>query len=194
MKRTLFACITLCLLLSMLSLPVLAAETEVTWEAGMQARLDGLLSWLEAEVLPHLLSVLTILGVALVELIPAIRSLRRAKGDFTRVATDVAAYNEEKRAHDARTEELQRMCAEQMEQIRAAVATYEKSLAESEERLSALSHRIEASAARTERMVYLGLTNSGELILNGAARKISRIEEEGHEGESSDDGGKADPS
>ena len=46
--------------------------------------------WLESEVLPHLVSISMILGVALVELIPAVRSLIKAKAAFAKYLDDVS--------------------------------------------------------------------------------------------------------
>ena len=41
-----------------------------------------------------------------------------------------------------------------------------------------MARRIEVSASKTERMVYLGMSNSCELVNNGVARKIAAVEDE----------------
>lgn len=151
--------------------------------------IEGLRLWLESEVLPHLVTVLTVLGVALVELIPAVRSLIKAKAAFARVASDVDAYNQSKIKYDlrvearekefeARIEALQAEHNETVAALRETVQTYDARLSETEARLSEALSAVAASAWRTERMLYLGMSNSQELIINGAARKISKIEEE----------------
>ena len=151
--------------------------------------IEGLWLWLESEVLPHLASVMMILGVALVELIPAVRSLIKARAAFARVASDVDAYNRSKIEYDlrvearekefeARIEALQAAHNETVEALRQTVETYDARLSETEARLTEALSSVAASAWRTERMLYLGMSNSQELIINGAARKISRIEEE----------------
>lgn len=150
---------------------------------------EGLRLWLEAEVLPHMVSVMAILGVALVELIPAVRALLRAKNAFGKVAADVDAYNRSKIEYDLRVEEREKEFEARIERLQAAhnetvasltslVEGYDARLCETEARLAAAIERVNASAWRTERMLYLGMSNSQELIVNGAARKISGIEEE----------------
>lgn len=152
----------------------------------------ALLSWVQSEVLPHLVSVSMILGVALVELIPAVRSLIKARAAFTKVASDVDAYNRSKLEYDLRVEERERAFEARIEAIEeehrrrteemlAAVSVYETRLAQSEERMTRLLEGIARSTSRAERMIYLGMSNSCELIVNGAARKISKIEEECYE-------------
>ncbi len=151
--------------------------------------MEALRAWFSAEVLPHLTSVVMILGVALVELIPAVRSLVKAKNAFSKVAADVDAYNrskieydlrieERERAFEGRMEELHRQYTEQVRELCKTVQTYEEKLAESEARLSRVLHHVEVSTDKTERMVYLGMSNSCELVANGAARKIAQVEEE----------------
>lgn len=153
---------------------------------------ETLRAWLEAEVLPHLAAVVTILGVALVELIPAIRGLCKAKGVFSKVAADVDAYNKAKIEYDMRVEKREQEFEERMERLQGkynemvaelsdTVKTYEQKLSESEERLAHLVHNVEVSASKTERMVYIGMSNSRELVCNGSARRIAEVEDEKEE-------------
>lgn len=121
------------------------------------------LAWLEAEVLPHVASVSVVLGVALVELIPAVKALLRARSVFAKVAADAEGYVRDKRDYDARAEARERELTERMDALNTAL------------------ERLEKSALRTERMLYLGMSNSQELVINGAARKIAQIEEEANE-------------
>lgn len=144
---------------------------------------DALLAWLHAEVLPHVASISVVLGVALVELIPAIRALLRARSVFAKVAADTEGYVRDKRDYDARAEERERALTARIEELCATVASAESRMRESEDRVRAAVGKVEASASRTERMLYLGMSNSQELIINGAARRIAQIEEEAYEDE-----------
>ena len=170
------------LLVPLLALPVLAAEAEAGqpawWEVWKQIDFEALRTWLSEEVLPHATSVTVILGVALAELIPAVRGLVKAKKAFGRVAADVDAYTESKKEYDARMEELQRMQIAEVEKLNEAVARYEKALGESEARLAAMLRHTTHMVSQTERMVYLGMSNQNELIYNGAARRIAQIDRE----------------
>ena len=169
--------------------PVEGSADAPWWEWFTAIDVEGVRAWFEVEVLPHLASVMMILGVALVELIPAVRSLIKARAAFARVASDVDAYNRSKIEYDlrvearekefeARIEALQAAHNETVEALRQTVETYDARLSETEARLTEALSSVAASAWRTERMLYLGMSNSQELIINGAARKISRIEEE----------------
>jgi len=148
---------------------------------------DALLSWLQAEVLPHVASVSVILGVALVELIPAVRALLRARSVFAKVAADAEGYVRDKRDYDARAEAREAQLEKRVEQLCETVAACEARMRESEERVRAAVGQVERSASRTERMLYLGMSNSQELIINGAARKIAQIEEELYEEQKRDE-------
>ena len=182
MRKALIIVAVALLLIPMLSLPVFAAgaeeETHAWWEAWKQIDFDALREWLSGEVLPHATSVTVILGVALAELIPAVRGLIKAKNAFGRVAADVDDYTKSKREYDARMEELQRTQIAEVEKLNAAVERYERQLGESEERLAAMLRHATHLASQTERMVCLGLSNQNELIYNGAARRIVQIDRE----------------
>lgn len=194
MKRKILILLTLALVtLPLLSLPVSAeggeASVDAWWAFWERIDVEALRAWFEIEVLPHLAAVATVLGVALVELIPAVRSLLRAKSAFTKVASDVDAYNQSKIEYDLRMEEREKAFEERIERLQEAhnkqveklnetVQTYEQKLSESEARMTELLCRIEARASKVERMVYLGMSNSCELVANGAARRIAEIEEE----------------
>lgn len=152
-----------------------------------QIDFQAFLAWLDAEVLPHLASVSVILGVALAELIPAVRGLLKAKAAFVKVTGDVDAYNKAKIEYDMRVEKREKEFEEriarmqeehnkQVETLNMMVETYEKKLSESEERLASTLRQIEYHAEKVERMVYVGMTNSVELVSNGAARRIAAIE------------------
>ena len=105
---------TVLLISFLFTLPVLAAEeaaapeTHAWWEVWRQIDVEGLKAWFEVEVMPHLASVSVILGVALAELLPALRGLIKAKNAFGRVAADVDTYTKSKKEYDARMEELQK--------------------------------------------------------------------------------------
>ena len=142
---------------------------------------SAFLAWLDAEVLPHLASVSVILGVALAELIPAVRALCKARTVFASVAAEADGYRRDKVEYDRRMEALERERQVQLERLNETVARYEGRLAESEGRLARALSQIESHAEKTERMVYLGMTNSPELVTNGAARAIAEIEEEANE-------------
>ena len=169
--------------------PVEGSADAPWWEWFTAIDVEGVRAWFEVEVLPHLASVMMILGVALVELIPAVRSLIKAKAAFTKVASDVDAYNQSKIEYDLRVEEREKAFEERIERMQAehnemvaklneTVNTYKESLAESEARLAKVLHIVETRASKVERMIYLGMSNSCELVANGAARKIAEIEEE----------------
>lgn len=162
------------LLAPLLALPAFAEEvTEVAepawWEFWKTIDFEGLKAWFEAEVMPHLASVSVILGVALVEIIPAVRGLLKAKAAFTKVAKDVDMYNQNKIEYDMRMEG-------QIKKLNKTVEKYEKALAESEARLAAILTHLDKSAEKVEKMVYVGMTNSVELVSNGAAKRIAAIE------------------
>lgn len=195
MKRVLLFALSLVFTISLLTLAVCAegvgaeGETVAWWEIWKRIDTEAMGAWLETEVLPHVASVSVILGVALVELIPAVRSLIRAKAAFAKVASDVDAYNQAKIEYDLRVEEREKAFEARMEEMQKqynkmvtdlcqTVETYEKKLSESEGRLASVLHNVEVSTDKTERMVYLGMSNSGELVTNGAARKIAEVKEE----------------
>lgn len=163
------------LLASILALPAFAEEcAEVVaepawWEFWKYIDFEGLWAWFEVEVMPHLASVSVILGVALVEIIPAVRGLLNAKAAFTKVAKDVDTYNQDKIEYDMRMEK-------QISELNKTVEKYEKALSESEARLAAILNHLDKSAEKVEKMVYVGMTNSVELVSNGAAKRIAAIE------------------
>lgn len=173
-KAWIIAAITV-LIAALLALPVCAEEiaeevAEPAWWAVWESiDVEGLKAWFEVEVMPHLASVSIILGVAMVEIIPAVRGLLKAKAAFTKVAGDVDKYNQNKIEYDLRMEE-------QIKKLNKTVAKYEKALAESEARLAAILTHLDKSADKVEKMVYVGLTNSVELVSNGAAKRIAAIE------------------
>lgn len=73
-------------------------------------------------------------------------------------------------------------CVQEQEQsvrqIAAQASEYRAALDACEARLTELIERTNAGTARTERMVFLGMTNAGELVTNGTARRIAEVEEE----------------
>lgn len=198
MKRRLLILALLVLMLSfVLTLPVGAeSATGQTEEATAFYDFDAVKVWFEEKVLPNLTSTLLIIGVGLLELIPAVRSLLKARGAFDKAARDVGAYTEAKIEYDARAEEREKLFLErldkydaemekQREETRQAVERFEEIaksyasiLCESEKRLGDTLHHVERAADKTERMIYVGMVNSCELVKNGAARRIAEIEEE----------------
>lgn len=163
------------LLASLLALPAFAEDCAETvaepawWEFWKTIDIEGLKAWFEIEVMPHLASVSVILGVALVEIIPAVRGLLKAKAAFAKVAKDVDLYNQNKIEYDMRMEK-------QISKLNKTVEKYEKALSESEARLAAAITHLDESAHKVEKMVYVGMTNSVELVSNGAAKRIAAIE------------------
>ena len=193
MKRFVWMTVLLSLVFTLAVLPVGA---EAVGEAAATAHpLDEIRAWFEEKVLPNLASTLLIIGVALLELIPAVRSLIKARASFVKVANDVQGYTEAKIEYDARAEEREKLFLErldaydkalerQREETRLAVEKFEEIagsyaalLKESEGRLGDTLHHVEVSAQKTEEMVYLGMSNSCELVRNGAARRIAEVEE-----------------
>ena len=156
---------------------------------------ESIKAWFEERVLPNLTSTLLIIGVGLLELIPAIRSLLRARGAFQKAANDVDAYTQAKIEYDARAEEREKKFLERLEKYDEEIArtreetrlaterfaeiakSYAELLHESESRLGDTLHQVENSAKKTEEMVYLGMSNSCELVRNGVARRIAEVEE-----------------
>ena len=195
-KRILILALSLIVTCLMLVIP--AGAEAVTEETGVSAfyDFDAVKAWFEEKVLPNLTSTLLIIGVGLLELIPAVRSLLKARGAFDKAAHDVGAYTEAKIEYDARAEEREKLFLErldkydaemerQREQTQKAIERFEavangyaEMLKESEERLGSTLHHVERAADKTERMIYVGMVNNCELVKNGAARRIAEIEEE----------------
>jgi hypothetical protein len=170
------------LLASLLAVPAFAEDCAETvaepawWEFWKTIDIEGLKAWFEVEVMPHLASMSVILGVALAELIPAVRGLIKAKNAFGRVAADVDTYTKSKKEYDAHMEELKRQLIADVEKLNETVSRYESALSESEARLAAILNHLDKSANKVEKMVYVGMTNSVELVSNGAAKRIAAIE------------------
>lgn len=184
--------------------PLDVTETESATEDAFEETEDALLSfydfdaaraWFEERVLPNLTSTLLIIGVGLLELIPAIRSLLKARQAFQKSARDVEAYTEAKIEYDARAEEREKKFLERLEaydkeiertreETRRATERFEEIarsyaglLRESESRLGDTLRRVEGMSRKTEEMVYLGMSNNCELVRSGVARKIAEVEE-----------------
>ena len=200
-RKAILAILAALILAMLLTVPIGAQElaeaateaAETTPEAGPEwwafwenIDVDGLRMWFEAEVLPHLASVSMILGVALVEIIPAVRGLIKAKGAFQKVAADVDAYNQSKIEYDLRVEErekefeariekLQEEHNKQIEEFNKIAKQFEEKLAESEKVLEGHLLNVENNATKVERMCYLAFTNSGELVTNGVARRVAEV-------------------
>lgn len=156
------------------------------WAFWENIDVDGLRAWFEAEVLPHLASVSMILGVALVEIIPAVRGLIKAKGAFQKVAADVDAYNQSKIEYDLRVEErekefeariekLQEEHNKKIEEFNQVARQFEEKLAESARVLEGHLLDVERNANKVEKMCYLAFTNSCELVSNGVARRVAEV-------------------
>ena len=150
--------------------------------------------WIEGHVLSDMLATAALVGLASLELIPAVRSLLKARNAFHKVAADAEGYTVAKIEYDARAEAREREFYERMkerdealaareeslqaaiEAVGAVAESYNKNLIASEERLAKTLHHVEICADKTERMVYLGLSNSCELVKNGTARRIAEVE------------------
>ncbi len=203
MKRLRIGILIGTLLAILLSLSVGAEETAVAGEELLREEgtsfsfydLDAARAWFEERVLPNLTSTLLIIGVGLLELIPAIRSLLKARQAFQKSARDAEAYTEAKIEYDARAEEREKKFLERLEaydreiertreETRRATERFEEIagsyaglLRESEARLGDTLHHVEGMARKTEEMVYLGMSNNCELVRSGVARKIAEVEE-----------------
>ena len=198
MKKRIYAVMLLAVALALLSSFPVGAEETVAEAAENTSFYDpgAMKVWFEEKVLPNLTSTLLIIGVGLVELIPAIRSLLKARGAFQKAADDVGAYTEAKIEYDARAEEREKKFLERLEEYDRRMETerertrealehfeeiagsYAEMLKASEARLGDSLHHVERAADKTERMIYVGMVNNCELVKNGAARRIAEIEEE----------------
>lgn len=167
-------------------------------------------AWVEANVLSDMLASVALIGIASVELIPAIKSFVKSKAAFAKVARDVEAYTAASLERDlrqeareeafyARMEELRLKSEERMqrkeaelearearlqeaiEAFRTLAEGYNQNLMASEDRLSRVLRHVEVCSDKTERMVYLGFSNSCELVRNGTARKVAEVEEQHEE-------------
>lgn len=200
MKKLWISLALILLLLSTLAFPVSAEEVDgnsavMFWE---NIDFEAMKAWFTAEVLPHLATVGTILGVAMVELIPAIRSLIKAKGAFTKVAQDVDAYNQAKIEYDMRVEErekefeariekLQEEYNKRIEEFNKIAKQFENKLEDSAKVLEQHLVDLDKNATKVERMCYLAFTNSGELVSNGIAHHIADVDKERAVWEEDDD-------
>ena len=152
--------------------------------------------WIEGNVLSNLLSTSALVGLVSLELIPAIKGFVNAKAAFATVARQVSEYTEARvefdmraeereRAFEARMEERERRAdaleaelLRSMDEFLTLAKAFEGQVAESEARISEALVRIDRNADKTERMVGLAFTNSGELVSKGVARRIAEVEQE----------------
>ena len=152
-------------------------------------------AWVEANVLSDVLTTGALVGLASLELIPILRGLVRSRNAFHKTASDVEAYTLARIEYDARSEEREKEFYKRLEardaelllreeslqnaivEFRMLAEGYNKNLIASEERLANALHHVKTCADKTERMVYLGLSNSCELVKNGTARRIAEVEE-----------------
>lgn len=172
--------------------------------------ITGAWAWFEEEVLPEVLSSGAIIGVASVELIPVIRNFLKSKATFSDVARQVEDYTAARVEYDLRAEEREKAFYAKMAEIALAcdarmeerdrellereaalerslesfseiARSFEERLTASEERLNRKLVHIDRNADKTERMVGLAFTNSGELVSKGVARQIAEVEHEDRE-------------
>ncbi len=163
-------------------------------------------AWVESHVLSDMLATGALVGLASLELIPVAKSFIESRNTFKKVAEDVKEYTVARIEYDKRSEEREATFYTRMEEIRlesearlqakeeelsareekllgaieefrALAQGYNQNLISSEERLARTLHHVEVCADKTERMVYLGMSNSCELVKNGTARKIAEVEE-----------------
>lgn len=175
-------------------------------EAVQDALLDAW-GWIETNVLPQMLSTGTLVGLTSVELIPVVKSFLKSKEAFASVAKEVSDYTAARLEWDIRAEEREKAFYAKMEELRiendvrleardkellareAALAHsieafstlasgFEETLLASEGRLAAVLSHIDRNADKTERIVDLAFTHSGELVSKGIAGKISEVAHE----------------
>jgi uncharacterized protein YoxC len=145
--------------------------------------------WLKNDILPKVISLLTVSGVGLVYLIPVLFKVKKASGRFDSSSSAVedfiksAKEKEEKlyealdelKAREAKAEEL---LQERMKAVEEVASSFADTLKESEANLAEVLNNVETMGDKIERMIYLGMTNHPTLVSNGTARKIAEVEEE----------------
>lgn len=177
-----------------------------TRETLQYALLDAW-GWIETNVLPQMISTGTLVGLTSVELIPVVKSFLQSKAAFTSVSKQVSDYTAARLEWDIRAEKREKKFYAKMEELRiendrrleerdnelmareealarslgefsALAKGFEEKLAASEGRLSEVLSHIDRNADKTERMVDLAFTHSGELVSKGIARQISEVAHE----------------
>ena len=148
--------------------------------------------WIENTVLPKFLGFLMSSGVTLVYLLPSVFKIKKASGRFDGSADDIASlkaallereltWETEKQEFRKTIEDLSVAYQDQLKHFAEIAESYDSHLEESEERIQSVARHVENMTEKTERMVFLAFTNSRELVANGMARMIAKVEEEGHE-------------
>ena len=177
-------------------------QTEETWDLN---------TWWNEKVMPLVIAYAIPALLFLAETLPMLCKVKKASGRFDSSADSVnnildtmlkrdetltAEKNEFRElvqkqldgAEERAKQYEEKFLAQQnelkaaMEQVTEIANGYRQELAASEERLSAELQRIEKCSDKTEKMVYLGFTNSCEMVTNGAAKKIAKVEESNDEG------------
>ena len=171
-------------------------ETNVE-EAVVQ---NDFVTWFKNDILPKIISLLTVSGVGLVYLIPVLYKVIKASRRFDTSSDAVEgfilsahdredAWKEEKEEFienlnkafedlKKKEEQSEEILKKRMEALEELAKGFVDALHESEEHLSKVLDHVEIMSDKTERMVYLGLTNNPALVGNGTARKVAEVEEE----------------
>lgn len=210
MKKRMKVILTVALLVALAALLVGLLLADGATREGVRERGTLIWAWVEAHVLSDMLSTAALIGIASVELIPVLKSFVNSKNAFQRVAADVEKYTvaqlereahmeEREEAFYARMEALRedseariQACNEALErreaalhdvveELRALARGYDQSLIASEERLAETLRQVCTCADKTEKMVFLGFSNSCEMVKTGVARRIAEVEAAGEE-------------
>jgi flagellar hook-basal body complex protein FliE len=171
-------------------------ETQVE-EAVVQ---NDFVTWFKNDILPKIISLLTVSGVGLVYLIPVLYKVIKASRRFDTSSDAVEgfiltahdredAWEKEKAEFienlnnafedlEKKEEQSEEILKKRIEALEELAKGFVDALHESEEHLSKVLDHVEIMSDKTERMVYLGLTNNPALVGNGTARKVAEVEEE----------------
>ncbi|MBO5969356.1 MAG: hypothetical protein J6S14_12750 [Clostridia bacterium] len=203
MKKILYAAIAVLFAISIMTCSAFADDVIVTEdtviedvapealpEEAPEAKTPfDFVEWLKNDILPKVISLLTVSGVGLVYLIPVLFKVKKASGrfdsssdvveDFVKSAKEkeekLYEALEELEAREAKAEELLR---ESMKAVEEVASSFADTLKESEANLAEVLNNVETMGDKIERMIYLGMTNHPTLVSNGTARKIAEVEEE----------------
>ena len=195
MKKILYAAIAVLFAISIMTCSAFADDVIVTEDSVIEdvapeaeAPFD-FAEWLKNDILPKVISLLTVSGVGLVYLIPVLFKVKKASGRFDSSSDAVEEFiksakeKEEKlyeaiealKEREAKAEEILR---ERMKSVEEVASSFADALKESESNLAEVLDHVETMGDKIERMIYLGMTNHPTLVSNGTARKIAEVEEE----------------
>lgn len=205
-KKKIFSVIAILTALTALTAGLFLLITDAEAKAQAREWGTAAWAWVERHVLSDMLATGALVGLVSLELVPALKGLVNSRKAFQKTASEVEAYTVARIEYDARAEEREKRFYARMEEMQKAsdermaekeaellareerlqeaieafrtlAEGYNQSLLASEERLTRTLHHVEVCADKTERMVYLGMSNSCELVKNGTARRIAEVEE-----------------